>query len=111
MATSQIKPIIVGRLIFRTPDGKTHTPRKIFFGVGYYGDYLADTLEGGRNRVKGLAWARHFDNLRGSCLEEVRKIVTSSDGKEHEEPLIYEGFAGLSCRYNADKGTIESFAD
>ena len=97
----QIRPIIIGELICQDTHG---TWRKDFAKVYF----LA-----GINDKAGTATAIIHDETSGTILTPVRKVHYDSSGAEtiSSEPLIYEGFAGLTCTYDKKTGTIKNFRE
>lgn len=78
-----IAPIIVGQLNYGTEGVFSG---QIYFAEGYHKD-----------TSKGMAFAV----MCGPWLKQ----ITKANG----EPLIYEGFAGLTCHYNETTGVIGDF--
>ena len=83
-----IKPVIVGELTCRDQFGNNLTPQKIYFAHS-----LDD--EGGNG------FAVHFSELYGTSLLPVYK--------NNGERLRIEGYNGLCCHYNSEKGDIRDF--
>lgn len=99
MELQEIRPIIIGELACIDMRGNRHSQ----FKDVYFSNGIANPA--------GTAMAHIRDRVYGDVLAEVRKVHHDSAGNEtvSTEPLIYEGFAGLTCTYDTRTGTLKEF--